>query len=366
MANAKQQLTEALAKAKKDKCNILTPAITTEGLTPLHAVTVEQLELSPDPKEGDVYPHDKGKMIIHKQGLEKLSNLAGIEMIKTVRTDNGSDRQYISYQAGGFIRKADGSVVMAVKTYGMDFEVIEEEVLEMYQDKMKKWCKDKGQGAWPNNLSDHQRQEYIDDKSRKEVRRRRKFKDQLCESGAQARVKRDLLGLKTFYTPDELKRPFVVVRVVLKPDYEDPNIKMLLTQAAISAQGQIFGLPPGGAPMGTLPAPGSAPPPQITAGDPEIEPAALPNGGAQGSDIEDADYQEAAAEASADPDPADVARADFEGASGKDKISMLNKLITRKNYDKKQLKIALTEFSDIQLLSFYDALSDMPEDDIPF
>ena len=45
---------------------------------------------------------------------------------------------------------------------------------------------------------------------------------------------------------------------------------------------------------------------------------------------------------------------------------MLNKLITRKNYDKKQLKIALTEFSDIQLLSFYDALSDMPEDDIPF
>ena len=74
MVDAKQQLKQALAQAKKDGCNILTPAITTEGLTPLHAVTVEQLELSPDPKDGDVYAHDKTKFIIHKQGLEKLSN----------------------------------------------------------------------------------------------------------------------------------------------------------------------------------------------------------------------------------------------------------------------------------------------------
>jgi hypothetical protein len=361
MSVAKEQLEKALAQAKKDKCNILTPAITTEGLTPLHAVTVEQLELSPDPKQGDVYPHDKGKMIIHKQGLEKLSNLAGIEMIKTVRTDNGSDRQYISYQAGGFIRKADGSVVMAVKTYGMDFEVIEEEVLEMYQDKMKKWCKDKGDNQWPNNLHENQRQDYINDKSRKEVRRRRKFKDQLCESGAQARVKRDLLGLKTFYTPDELKRPFVVVRVVLKPDYEDPQIKMMLTQAAISAQGQVFGIP------GILPAPVAGdstklagPAPQI-AHDGSIEPDALPNG-----EVEDADYTEAAAEASGAPDQADVARADFEGAEPKSKIAILNKLITRKNYDKKNLKVPLADFKDAQLLSFYDALIDMPDDDVPF
>ena len=251
---------------------------------------------------------------------------------------------------------------MCVKTYGMDFEVIEEEVLEGYQEKMKKWQKDKGANQWPNNLDDRQRLEWIEDKTRKEVRRRRKYKDQLCESGAQARVKRDLLGLKTFYSKEELQRPFVVVRVVLKPDYEDPQIKMLLTQAAISAQGQVFGELPGG-PMARIPAPGSTPAPQIEA--PEIEPAALPNG-ADDDDIPDADYNEAASEASGAPDQADVARADFAGADQKSKISILNKLITRKNYDKKQLKIPLEEFSDAQLLSFYDALSDMPDDDIPF
>jgi len=357
--DAKERFLVAIEKAKQDQCNILTASITTEGLTPLHAVTVEQLELSPDPKQGDVYPHDKGKMIIHKQGLEKLSNLAGIEMVKTVRTDNGSDRQYISYQAGGFIRKADGSVVMCVKTYGMDFEVIEEEVLEMYQEKMAKWCKDKGQNAWPNNLTEQQRQEYITDKSRKEVRRRRKYKDQLCESGAQARVKRDLLGLKTFYSPAELQKPFVVVRIVLKPDYEDPAIKMMLTRAAISAQGQIFGELP--APGGE--APGSVPPAQITHADAPIEPAALPNGGSD--TVEDADYEEAAA-AAGPPDPADVARSEFESAGPPDKIRILEKLMVQKGYDKKQLKKGLGQFSDTHLLSFYDSLSAMPDDDIPF
>lgn len=361
MVDAKKQLETALAQAKKDKCNILTPAITTEGLTPLHAVTVEQLELSPDPKQGDVYPHDKGKMIIHKQGLEKLSNLAGIEMIKTVRTDAGNDRQYISYQAGGFIRKADGSVVMCVKTYGMDFEVIEEEVLEGYQERMAKWKKDKSANQWPNNLDERQRLEWIEDKSRKEVRRRRKYKDQLCESGAQARVKRDLLGLKTFYSPDELKKPFVVVRVVLKPDYEDPQIKMMLTQAAISAQGQIFGEIPG-APMKHIAAP--APAAQI-GHEPEIEPAALPNGAAD-EDIPDADFAEGAAEAGGDPSAAEAARSDFDGAIISSKIEILDKLIKQKAYDKSQLKRPMAEWTDKQLVSFYDALTDMPDDDIPF
>lgn len=359
MVDAKKQLEQALAQAKKDGWNILTPSITTEGLTPLHAVTVEKLELSPDPKDGDVYPHDKEKFIIHKQGLEKLSNLAGIELIKTVRTDSGSDRQYISYQAGGFIRKADGSVVMCVKTYGMDFEVIEEEVREMYQERMASYSKNKGPKEWPNFLDDRQKSEWIDDKTRKEVRRRRKYKDQLCESGAQARVKRDLLGLKTFYTKEELQRPFVVVRIVLKPDYEDPAIKRMLTQAAISAQGQLFGIPEQAPPMigGS-----TTPPAQIThheTGE-DIEPAALPNG-----DVTDADYTMTPPNDAA-PDPAEVARQDFEGADVKSKISILNKLITRKNYDKSQLKKPLEEFTEPQLVSFYDALSDMPDDDIPF
>lgn len=358
--SAKEQLEKALAKAKKEKCNILTPAITTEGLTKLHAVTVEQLELSPNPKDGDVYPHDKNNYIINKQGLEKLSNLAGLVMIKTVRTDNAADRQYISYQAAGYIRKADGSAVMSVKTYGMDFEVIEEECREMYQERMKNLGKDKKPTQWPHNLTEQQRREWVEDKTRKEVRRRRKYKDQLCESGAQARVKRDLLGLKGTYSKEELQRPFVVIRVVLKPDYDDPEIKRMLTQAAISAEGQLFGTTQGRAAI-AAPTHEMTPPAQITHSDPAVEPAALPNG-----EVEDADYEDAEAPEDGPPDESEVARAEFEGAITSSKIEILNKLITRKNYDKSQLKKPLEEFTDPQLVSFYDALSDMPDDDIPF
>jgi len=361
MVDPKKQLADALAKAKKDKCNILTPAITTGGITKLHAVTTEQIELSPNPKDGDVYPHDKTKMIVANKGLEKLALLANIQMNKSIRTDPQNDRQYISYQAGGFLWKADASAVMCIKSYAMDFEVIEEEVLEMYQDRMKKYVKDKAANQWPNNLDDRQRSEWIHDKAKKEVRRRRKFKEQLCESGAQARVKRELLGLKGWYSADELKKPFVVVRVTLKPDYDDPEIKRLMFERAMSAQGQIFGTAPGSAIT-------HQPAPQISHEQPPIEPAAIPNGDLD-EDIPDADYEDAATEAAGEngaPDPAEVARADFDGAHTSSKLEILNKLIKQKAYDKKQLKRPMENWTDKQLVSFYDALVDMPDDDIPF
>lgn len=358
MADPKKELEAALAKAREEGCNILTPAITTGGITKLHAVTVEQIELSPDPKDGDVYAHDKSKFIVANKGLEKLALLANIQMNKSIRTDPQTDRQYVSYQAGGFLWKADASAVMSIKTYAMDFEVIEEEVLEMYQDKMKKWVKDKGANQWPNNLADRQRLEWIEDKAKKEVRRRRKYKEQLCESGAQARVKRELLGLKGWYSKEELKRPFVVIRVILKPDYDDPEIKRLMMERSLSAQGQVFGTVPGS--TAAIPAPA----PQIAHEDPPIEPAALPNG-APDEDTMDADYQEAVDE-SADPDPADVARNDFHSASPGDKIKILDKLMVEKGYNKKDLKSPLANWKETHLIQFYDKLVSMPQDDIPF
>lgn len=357
MGDPKKELAEALEKAHKENYNILTPAITTGGITKLHAVTTEQLNLSPDPKDGDVYVHEKDKMIVCKQGLEKLSLLANVIMNKSIRTDQQNDRQYVSYQASGYLWKADGSVVTSIKSYAMDFEVIEEEVLEMYQDRMKKYIKDKGPKQWPNTLDDRQRLEWIHDKAKKEVRRRRKYKEQLCESGAQARVKRELLGLKGWYSVAELQKPFMVVRVTWRPDYDDPEIKRLMFERSMSAEGQVYGVAPSQQ-ISHVPAP------QITHTDPPVEPAALPNGEPD-DDIPDADYDDMPPD-NGEPEMAEVARQEFEGADVKSKISILNKLITRKNYDKKQLKKALEDFTEPQLVSFYDALIAMPDDDIPF
>ena len=150
------------------------------------------------------------------------------------------------------------------------------------------------------------------------------------------------------------------VRIVLKPDYEDPAIKMMLTRAAISASGQIFGELPG--PGGVLEGPGHVPPAQITHTDGPIEPAALPNGS---EPAEDADYEEATA-AAGPPDPDEVARNDFQMAAPGEKIKMIDRLMVQKGYDKKQLKKPLGQFSEAHLIGFYDALAAMPDDDIPF
>ena len=73
---------------------------------------------------------------------------------------------------------------------------------------------------------------------------KRKHKIKLAETGAANRVIRAILGLKSAYTKAELSKPFTLIRIVFKPDYNDPEVKRQVTAAAIGAMTGVYGIQP--------------------------------------------------------------------------------------------------------------------------
>ncbi len=181
--------------------------------------------------EDDIYESQK-KFRIRYEGLLKLSNAAGIEWspVDSGRTDNGSDKLYISFRAVGLIRKADGKLYPTAASYDLDLELVKEELEDQYQQKADKFKK-----------TGQDRTDYIEFAVKRDWIQKRKHKATLAESGAKARVIRSILGLQSQYSnqKDITGRPFVIVRFVL--DHQNPDIKQAMLSAARDNMSAIYG-----------------------------------------------------------------------------------------------------------------------------
>ena len=235
MAEELNDLDKQIQTAMEKGANLLLPSTKVRGLSEFHAPVLDSVYLSPKPVDGDVYAennNDNAKLRITAQGLRKLSVCAGIIWHPTGcrRTDNRSDRDHVSYQAVGGIKKADGAMVFWKAEYDLDFDVIEEELKDLHRNKCKNW-----------NKTDDEKQAYIESSVRRDMIFKRKHKIKLAETGAANRIIRAILGLKSAYTKTELTNPFVMLRIVFQPDYSDPEVKRQMTSAAIQAMTGIYG-----------------------------------------------------------------------------------------------------------------------------
>ena len=230
-----------LEKWKAKKANLLMPTTLIAGLSEFHKPVIETVYLSSNPDDGDVYPHDDAKPGPQKkwrptkQALMKLSVCAGViwSTTESRRIDNGADRNYIAYRAVGGIRKADGQPVFFSADYDLDFEIMEEELRDLYEKKTK--------ADWMKNKTAAEKAEYVDFCVHRDMLQKRKNRLKLCEAGAMNRVLRMLLAIKQAYTTEELSRPFVTMRITFAPDYTDKEVRARLMDASIQAMTGIFG-----------------------------------------------------------------------------------------------------------------------------
>lgn len=181
--------------------------------------------------QDDIYESQK-KFRIRYEGLLKLANAAGIEWspVDSGRTDNGSDKLYVSFRAVGLIRKADGKLYPTASNYDLDLELVKEELEEQYRQKADKFKK-----------TGQDREDYIHFAVTRDWLHKRKHKATLAESGAKARVIRSILGLPSQYSKekDVTGRSFVMVRFVL--DHQNPDIKQAMLSAARDNMSAIYG-----------------------------------------------------------------------------------------------------------------------------
>jgi hypothetical protein len=342
-----------LEKAKKEGANMLLPTTRIGGVSAFHAPVVDYVKLSPDIADGDAYKHDENKFIITKQGLMKLSVCAGIiwNMAETKRVDNRGDRNYVAFQAVGGIRKLDGEPVFFKSEYDLDFEVLEEELTRQFELKAKNM----------RNKSDEDKRQYVDYCVKRDLLFKRRHKVKLAESGALLRVIRSLLGLKSTYSRKELEKPFVLLRITFKPDFNDPQIRKAMIQKSIESITGIYGGGHDDSDEMSL-ALASSPPIEISAeNDHEDNPDVI--------DVEPesntGEQSEPVKEEPEEPKQTHQ-KADFMAADKDGQISTLQTLAKRKDYDLKQLKRPLDQFTNDQRQGFFDKLMEMPDSDIPF
>ncbi len=249
MQQTAENLHETLESFREEGAHLLLPSTYISELTPYHKIVVDRVFLSPKPEDGDVYMQDRGgtqgkaKYAPSHRGLMKLGNAAGImwDPNRCLRLDDRRDRDYVVYQAVGGIKKMDGSPAFLKAEYDLDFEVVKEEIRENYENKRKMYDKDRNKFGWWHKLDGDAQEAYIEKCIRRDVLQKRKHKLKLAESGALDRVVRPLLGLKSTYTAKELEKPFIAVRTIFQPNYNDPETKKQLAAASIQAATGVFG-----------------------------------------------------------------------------------------------------------------------------
>ncbi len=240
-----EDISTELEKFKTAGANLLMPSTHIAGLSEWMQPILETVLISSDPNIGDVYAHDNEKEGLNKkwrptkQALMRLSVCAGViwSPSETKRVDNGADRNYIAYKAVGGIKKADGQPVFFSAEYDMDFEVLAEEIRANYEGKAKFLKKDNGQ----RQATEQEKKEYVEFCVSRDLLQKRKNKLKLCEAGAMNRVLRMLLGLKQTYTTKELAQPFVMARIVFKPDFTDKAVRDKFLDASIKSMTGIYG-----------------------------------------------------------------------------------------------------------------------------
>lgn len=224
-------------------CNQLLPTTTYWAKAgPMQRASVDKVQLSADPKDGDVYPQETDgdgnarKLALTAVALSKLSFAAGIGWASefcgvTERTDT-----YCRYKAAGALRKPDGTLLPIDGEYEINLIVIEKELRAQYAKKMPGARKHYGEKNWKWPGDD----QWIETQVQRDLLQWNRHMLARAETGAKNRAIRKALALKSTFTPEEIKKPFAVPRIDFAPDANDPQVKQFLLEQATGATRQLY------------------------------------------------------------------------------------------------------------------------------
>lgn len=241
-----------------EKANLLLPVTTLkQQLGPWHELRVTEVWVNPDPSAGEVYKvgsvekpggGDKSRWVdvfaLGRPALDKIAAAAGI-----VWDFRGSGPEFLSdrkvvYKAIGAVRLPDGTWQPVVERKMIDLDVIEEEVRERHRKRGQEKAQEYRQSGGKKGVNPDIMDQWVEQQVRAEMLQWRKSLLQRAETGARLRCIRALLAIKSHYTQEELRKPFVVPRIDFSPDYSDPEVRRIVLQHGLDAASRLFGPAP--------------------------------------------------------------------------------------------------------------------------
>lgn len=250
----------------EDKYNYLYPSTTIIQVSPLQQIGFEIVNINPLPlptgqdcykigKEKILTPQGEvevEKLALTKTALEKLATGAGVQIDYTASGLFAMPNvRQIGYKIVGGFRLPSGENVVKPSTKVIDIDVL----VSMARDKaetqrkkgemIKEWKKGQNGKFQPIKYApdDEAGKQAVNDFVRSEELRILQHVHAMAESKAYTRLIRSLLALKSWYTQEELRKPFIVIKVSTNVAFllSDPATKQIAAQMALQSSFTMFG-----------------------------------------------------------------------------------------------------------------------------
>jgi hypothetical protein len=99
-----------------------------------HTLHMTVVNINPDPSAGDIYmPKGSKNWVLHLVALERLSRAAGLVFDNTATRAIRLERDFVHYQAVGYITREGGEVVSLVADASTDLLALKEDATRKYK-----------------------------------------------------------------------------------------------------------------------------------------------------------------------------------------------------------------------------------------
>ncbi|HET6373227.1 MAG TPA: hypothetical protein VFG76_07965 [Candidatus Polarisedimenticolia bacterium] len=235
----------------RDKYNVIEPFTGAGALLPLHKIALAVITIDPTVDEKGNGPEcyrdrrfcGDDEVALGKVALMALRNAAAAVPVMRKRLDDRSEMNYWEIEFTLALRNIDGTVRSVTRAKEMDMRDGSPETLK------PEWKKENNKNVKTGNMVP------LDPSALSDKRRHGQSR---AETLAEERCIRDLLKLRQKYTVAELKRPWIVPRLVPDLDANHPMDRQVLLGIAGGVTGLLYGTAPaqlGAGELRALPAP---------------------------------------------------------------------------------------------------------------
>ena len=216
-------------RAAAEHYNLVSPASSLASLPDGCEVALSVVTVDPAPASGEVYDVGGGKLGLSKVILDRISAAAGVswDASQSRRIDDGANPHYCHFRAVGTYKHFDSTPMQVIGEKEMDLRDGSPQIEALYE--RFRAAKDRGGRAKDPTG---------------QIREMRLHILAHAETKARLRAVRSL-GLKTAYTQAELRRPFVVARLMFTGRTDDPDLKRIAYQmrmaSALGGMAALYG-----------------------------------------------------------------------------------------------------------------------------
>jgi len=209
-------LGEAMRRAAKN-ANLIAPMVALDHIPIFHEVSLRVVTIDArEMKDGGEVYYMQGAFGLGKTALAKLSMAARIawDPVLSERLDDGSDPYYCFFRAVGYWPDFDGRTLLPIS----DHKQLDLRDGSPMLEKLRSESKEA-------------------EKAERNIRQMRAFILEHAESKAKNRAIRQALAIKSKYTAEDLKRPFVVPALVETGRCDDPELRRLYIEKRLEGKG---------------------------------------------------------------------------------------------------------------------------------